>query len=79
MGWDRRPDDQLISLAQETGYRLLITADQDIRHQQNLAAISMAVIVLIPNDRRLLRRQVDDIVAAVNAIGPGEYREVAVA
>ena len=65
-GWNRLPDDRLISLAQATGY------------QQNPAAIRIAVIVLMPNNWRLLRPRVDDIIAAVNVIGPGEYRAVVI-
>lgn len=77
-GWDRLPDDRLISPAQQSGCQLLITADQGIRYQQNPAAIRIAVIVLMPNNWRLLRPRVDDIIAAVNVIGPWEYRAVVI-
>ena len=76
LGWAHRPDDQLISLAQQSGYELLITCDQGIAHQQNPATIRMAMLTLRPNHWGLLRLRIDDIVAAVNDIKPGEHREI---
>ena len=76
LGWERLPDGQLISLAQQAGYELLITCDQGITHQQNPATIRMAMLTLRSNHWGLLRLRIDDIVAAVNDIKPGEHREL---
>ena len=68
---------QLINLAQQSGYELLVTCDQGIRYQQNPATIRIAILVLIPSNWRVPRSQVDVITAAVNNIKPGEYRAIA--
>ena len=38
---------ELLDIAESEGYELLITTDQNIRHQQNLAGRRLAVIVLL--------------------------------
>ena len=78
MGWDRLPDGQLLSAAEAAGYELLITPDQDIQYQQNVAGMRMAILVLMNNDWRLIRPHVYDIADAVNRIQPAEYIEFAI-
>ena len=76
MGWDRLPDDHLLTIAEATGYELLITPDQDIRYQQNPVGRKIAIIVLMLNDWKLIRPHVDYIANAVNRIKPGDYVEI---
>ena len=76
MEWDRLPDGTVLTMAEEAGYDLLLTPDQKIRHQQNLAARGIAILVLMKNDWSLIRPRVDDINAAIDRIQPGEYIEV---
>ncbi len=33
LGWDRLPDGEVMTLAEEAGYELLITCDKGIRYQ----------------------------------------------
>lgn len=68
----------MLTRAEEAGYELLITPDQGIKYQQNLAGRKIALIVLMRNDWRLIRLRIDDIIAAVNEIQPGDYREIAI-
>jgi hypothetical protein len=37
-GWERITNGELISCAEEAGYQILVTCDQNIRYQQNLTA-----------------------------------------
>ena len=76
LGWARLPDGEMLALAEAIGYELLITPDQKIKDQQNLSGLKLAILVLIPNDWGIIRRRVADIVAAVNEMGVGEYREL---
>jgi hypothetical protein len=45
MGWSRLTNGQLLDAAEET-FDLLITADQQLRQQQNLADRKLAILVL---------------------------------
>ena len=66
----------LLDIAENEGYELLITTDQSIRHQQNLAGRRLAVIVLLSGAWPYARSRVEDIRAAVAEAQRGEFREV---
>ena len=46
-GWDRLANGDLTDSAEKDGYEILITTDQIMRHQQNLAGRWLAIIVLL--------------------------------
>ena len=68
----------LLDIAESEGYELLITTDQNIRHQQNLAGRRLAVIVLLSGAWPYAQSRVEDIRAAVAEAQPGELREVTI-
>src|SRR4051812_24030681 len=53
MGWSGNKDHELLALMGGQGFEALLTVDQSIRHQQNLPASGVAVIVLIAASNRL--------------------------
>ena len=75
-GWDVLANGDLIDSAEQEGYEVLITTDQGIRHQQNLADRRLAVIVLLSTAWPYAQSRVEDIRAAVAEAQPGELREV---
>ena len=75
-GWDRLVNGELIAAAEEAGFDLLITTDKNMRYQQNLTNRKIAFVVLGNQQWPLLRRYVDRVVAAVDAVTPGSYCEV---
>ena len=46
-GWDRLGNGDLLDVANSEGYELLVTTDQSMRFQQNLADRRLSVIVLL--------------------------------
>ena len=75
-GWDRLVNGVLLDTAEAEGFELLITADKNMRYQQNLTGRKIAIVVLGNAQWPVLRRYVDRVVAAVNAATPGNYIEV---
>ncbi len=75
-GWDRLGNGELLDIAESEGYELLITTDQSMRHQQNLAGRQLAVIVLLSTTWPYSLEGTEDIRAALEGIRPGEVREV---
>jgi len=73
MGWHQLANGHLIAAAEDGGFDVLITADQSIRYQQNLAGRRLALIVLTTNHWDTIRPNVAEVVAAVEAIQPGSY------
>jgi hypothetical protein len=75
-GWDRLVNGELIAVAEEAGFDLLLTTDKNMRYQQNLEGRKIAFVVLGNQQWPTLRRYVDRVVTAVNAATPGSYCEV---
>ena len=48
-GWSQVSNGDLIANAEEAGYDILITCDQNIRHQQNSASRKISMVVLGSN------------------------------
>ena len=75
-GWETLRNGELIERAEQDGYAVLITTDQKLRYQQNLAGRRLAVIVLLKNNWPRVRLKTEEILAALEEIQPGELREV---
>ncbi len=75
-GWDRLVNGDLLNVAEAAGFELFLTADKNLRYQQNLSLRKIAIIVIGNAQWRVLRRYVDRVVAAVDAAKPGSYAEV---
>lgn len=77
MGWAQLKNGELLDAAESAGFEVLITADQSLRHQQNLSGRRIAIVEL-PTNRM---RQVDAYAVQANAIlasiSPGTYTIVA--
>jgi hypothetical protein len=75
-GWDMLSNGDLLAEAERAGFDVFLTADKNIRYQQNLAGRRIAVVVLSTPQWPLVRLHVVKIAAAVNAAMPGSYSEV---
>ena len=75
-GWDRISNGELLKLADEAGFDLLLTTDKRIRYQQNLTGRKIAILVLGNSTWRIVRMHLDRIAMAVNEATPGSYAEV---
>ena len=75
-GWDRMSNEDLLVEAERAGFEALVTADKNMRYQQNLKGRKIALVVLGTPRWPALRMHVDLIAAAVNAATPGSYAEV---
>ena len=69
----------LLREAEQAGYDVLLTADQGIIHQQNLAACKLAIIAIKSQTNQLedLLPLVGAILEAVERISPGQAVTVA--
>jgi predicted nuclease of predicted toxin-antitoxin system len=74
-GWGGVKNGDLIRLA-EPEFELFITADQNIRYQQNLMGRKIAILELSTNNLRVLERGIENIRSAVSSISRGEYRHL---
>jgi hypothetical protein len=75
-GWDRISNGELLRLAEEAGFEVLLTTDKQIRYQQNLTGRKIAIVVLGNSTWRVLRLYLDRVAVAVNEATSGSYSEV---
>lgn len=75
-GWDRLSNGDLLAVAERAGFDVLLTADKNIRYQQNLRGRRIALVVLSTPQWPRVRLHMNRIATAVNAATPGSYAEV---
>ena len=76
MGWGELENGDLIDAAEKAGFAALVTADRNLRYQQNLAGRTIGIIVLPNNKLRLLKVIAPEIRRALDALRPGDYVEL---
>jgi hypothetical protein len=70
-GWDKLSNGDLLAEAERAGYDVLLTADQNMRYQQNLAGRRLALVVLSTPQWPRVRLHIDRVAAALSAATPG--------
>ena len=76
-GWTGLSNGDLIAAAEAAGFEVMITADKNLRYQQNLASRRLGLVIIASNNWPLVQRNVDAISRAVSLTAPGGFREVA--
>jgi hypothetical protein len=62
--------------AAEGRFQVFVTTDQNLHFQQNLTGRQLAILVLPTTNWLEIQRHQDEVLAAVNSLLPGEYREL---
>jgi len=75
-GWSGLANGALLNAAEDAGFELFITADQEMSYQQNLKGRRMALVVLSTNNWAAVKAHIVGIMTAINAATPGSYIEV---
>ena len=78
MGWSSVRNGELLDLAEQDGYEVLITTDQQLRNQQNLSDRQIAVLVLLSTSWPRIKLRIDEIRKVLDGIRPREYREMSI-
>lgn len=76
-GWASIKNGKLLALA-AAEFDVLLTADKGMEHQQNLAALPVAIIIVLARSNRMedLARAVPLILAALAELAPRTLRKV---
>ena len=77
MGWAALANGELLAQAEAHGFDVLVTADRNLRFQQNLAGRRIAIVELPTNRWQTVRDHAERIARAVDQATPGSYAEVA--
>jgi len=79
LGWQGLENGALLDAAEQAGFDLLLTCDQNVRYQQNLASRKLALVILSSNHWPTLRRIAARIATAVDFVQTGQIVHVDVA
>jgi hypothetical protein len=75
-GWDTLSNGDLLAAAEAAGFDVVVTADKNMRYQQNLAGRRIALVVLGTPQWPVVKLHLEKIAAVVTAAAPGSYTEV---
>ena len=75
MGWGRVKNGELLKRA-EGEFDAFVTADQQLKYQQNLTGRTLAILVLSTNRWPKVAAKTPEIIAAIQALRPGDYKEL---
>jgi hypothetical protein len=62
--------------AERAGFDVFLTADKNMRYQQNLRGRRIALVVLSTPQWPVVRLHMERIAAALNTAAPGSYTDV---
>lgn len=72
-GWSALLNGELLRVAEEAGFELLLTTDKNLAYQQNLTGRKIAIVVLGRSRWTLIKPVLGRIAEAVKAAKPGSY------
>lgn len=76
MGWSGVKNGKLLALA-DPQFDLFITTDKNLRYQQNLARLKLAIVLLPTNRVRVVIALIPKIEEVLKSIQPGDFIEIA--
>jgi hypothetical protein len=76
LGWSQLSNGELLARA-EKEFDVLVTTDRNLQHQQNLSGCRLAILVLPTTNWLRLQAMATRIVAELQSLPPGSYRELA--
>jgi predicted nuclease of predicted toxin-antitoxin system len=75
-GWDTLSNGDLLTAAEQAGFDMVVTADKNMRYQQNLEGRRIALVVLSTPQWPIVKLHANKISAVVNAVVAGSYVEI---
>jgi hypothetical protein len=79
LGWQGLENGALLDAAENAGFDLLLTCDQNVQYQQNFASRKLSLVILSSNHWPSLRRVAARIASAVDFLQTGQIVRVDVA
>ena len=76
LGWAALQNGEHLKTAETSGFDAIITTDQNLRYQQNLADRKLAILLLTTTNWRLIRADLNRVATSVDTLRPGSYAEL---
>ena len=76
MGWSRTRNGDLLRLAAQQMFEVFFITDQNLKHQQNITARHIAIVVLPTTSWPVIQKHTAKIAAVLESIAPGDFIEI---
>ena len=76
MGWAGLKNGELLREAEDNGIEVLLTGDQTLHYEQNLAERRLAIVALSAIQLPIIKSNLPAIVAAIEKAAPGSFQVV---
>jgi hypothetical protein len=76
--WSHLKNGELLQQAEDEGFEVLVTTDQNLRYQQNLQERKIAIVVLMSTSWPKIQKNLTAVVESINAVKVGDYLEVVI-
>jgi hypothetical protein len=74
MGWATTKNGTLLRQVEAAEFDVMVTGDKNMKHQQNLAGLRLAMVVRGTTRWKVLHHHTAPVVEAVDRATPGSYR-----
>ena len=74
-GWSTLQNGQLLTIAEQSGFDVFITTDQNLKYQQQITGRHLAILVLSSTSWPRIKAHSDAIRQTVERLAPGAYEE----
>jgi hypothetical protein len=72
LGWQGLENGDLLDSAEQAGFEMLLTCDQNVRYQQNLSTRKLAVVILSTNHWPSVREVADKVAIKIDFVQIGQ-------
>jgi predicted nuclease of predicted toxin-antitoxin system len=76
--WSHLKNGELLQQAEDEGFEVLVTTDQNLHYQQNLKEHKIAVVVLMSTSWPKIQKNIAAVVKSVSSVAIGDYLEVVI-
>lgn len=78
LAWSTLANGALISRAEAAGFDCLVTTDQNLKYQQNLAGRTLAIVVLLSTSWPKIQANASEVALVIDGATVGSYSEIAI-
>ena len=75
-GWSILSNGDLLAAAEQEGFEVFVTTDKNLRNQQNLGGLRIAIVVLSSTSWPRIQKVATAVKQAIDAASPGSFKEV---
>jgi predicted nuclease of predicted toxin-antitoxin system len=76
--WSHLKNGELLQQAEDEGFEVIVTTDQNLRCQQNLQERKIAIVVLLSTSWPKIQKNLIAVVKSINSATIGDYLEIVI-